>query len=116
MGMKLNELKSAVDMALQYERHPENVEVVITTKLPYATCGQLPCAGVKYVGMGFDWEAGQFRIKPMEDLMCIKHDIPQAVVEYCGTYCCPKCEKTLGKRKDTDIRFCSKCGQALNWG
>ena len=52
--MTLNELKSAVDTALQYERHTENVDVVITTKLPYATCGQLPCAGVKYVGMGFD--------------------------------------------------------------
>lgn len=48
MEMTLNELKSAVDTALQYERHPENVDVVITTKLPYATCGQLPCTGVKW--------------------------------------------------------------------
>lgn len=113
--MTLNKLKSAVDTALQYERHPENVDVVITTKLPYATCGQLPYAGVKYVGMGFDWEAGQFRIEPIEDLICIKHDIPQTVVEYRGTYCYPKCERILGKRKNTDIRFCSKCGQAVKW-
>lgn len=115
VGMKFMQLINAINYTLQFERHPEKIDVVITTKLPYATCGQLPCTDVKHVGMGFDWEAGQFRIDPQEDLMCVRHDVPQAVFEYRGTYCCPKCERTLGKRKDTDIRFCSKCGQAVKW-
>lgn len=114
--MTLNELKSAVDTALQYERHPENVDVVITTKLPYATYGQLPYAGVKCVGMGFDWEAGQFRITPAEDLMCIRHDVPQMVMEYRGNYFCPKCEYMISKgRKYDAVRFCCKCGQSVRW-
>ena len=113
--MKLVQLIDAVNSALRYERYPENIDVVITTKLPYVTVGQLPCTDVKSVGMGFDWEAGQFRITPQEDLMCVKHDVPQAVIEYNGTYHCPKCERMLGKRKNIDIKFCSKCGQAVKW-
>lgn len=115
VGMKLTQLISAINSILQYERHPEDVDVVITTKLPYATCGQRPCTEVTSVGMGFDWEAGQFRITPQEDLMCIRHDVPQKVWKLRDAFFCPKCEYSLGGRKDTGIRFCSKCGQAVKW-
>jgi len=114
--MTLNELKIAVDTAFQYERHPENVDVVITTELPYATCGQLPCTGVKYVGMGFDWKAGQFRITPEDKLMAIKHDTPQKVMKWRENYHCPKCEYMIGQgRKRENIHFCEKCGQEVKW-
>ena len=116
MRMKLTRLADAVSVAMQHERHPENVDVVITTQLPYATCGQLPCTGIASVGMGFDWEAGQFRITPEEKLMCVKHDVPQKVIAWEGVYCCPKCEHQLAvKRKNASIRFCYSCGQAVKW-
>lgn len=113
--MKLTELANAIDLTLKFERRPENIDVVITTKLPYATCGQCPCTGVSAVGMGFDWEAGQFRITPQEDLMCVKHDVPRRVIDNLDMYYCPKCQRSLGARKNTDIRFCSRCGQEVKW-
>ena len=114
--MKLTELFNAINLAFTHESQPETVEVVISTKLPYITCGQKPCTGVKYASMGFDWEAGQFRITPEEDLICVKHDAPQTVKEWRENYYCPKCEYILSKKKkDTDIRYCSKCGQAVKW-
>lgn len=79
--MKLSQLVDAVNTIARYESHPEKIDVVITTKLPYATCGQRPCASVRCVGMGFDFEAGQFRITPNEELMAIKHNVPQPVME-----------------------------------
>lgn len=117
MGMTLAELKNAIDTTLRFEKNPDNVNVVITTELPFATCGQRPCVGVRCVGMGFDWEAGQFRITPDEKLMAVKHDVPQPVMEWNENYHCPKCEHMLSKnrKKKTDIRFCSKCGQAVKW-
>ena len=115
--MKLLELINAINTTLQFEhRKPEDIDVVITTELPFMTCGQRPCTGVKFVGMGFDWEAGQFRITPDDKLMAVKHDVPQLVVEWRENYHCPKCEHMLSKkRKNTDIRFCSKCGQEVKW-
>jgi len=118
VGMKLLGLINAINTTLQVERRkPEDIDVVITTELPFATCGQRPCVGVRYVGMGFDWESGQFRITPDEKLMAVKHDVPQPVMEWNENYHCPKCEHMLSKnrKKKTDIRFCSRCGQAVKW-
>ena len=116
MGMTLRELKNAIDTVLQFEKNPENIDVVISTELPYITCGQRPCVDVRYVGLGFDWEQGQLRIEPKEKLMAVKHDVPQMVLEWHDNYHCPKCEYMIsqGKKKDT-IRFCAKCGQAVKW-
>ena len=113
--MKLPQFIDALISAMQYECSPKDVDVVITTNLPYITCGQRPCTGVAYVGMGFDWESGQFRIEPEEKLMPIKDAIPQKVILWRDAYHCPKCEHMLGIRKKTDIRFCSSCGQAVRW-
>ena len=113
--MTLKELKNAVDTAMQFERNPENVDVVISTTLPYSTCGQRPCTYVRYVGMGFDWEQGQFRIEPKEKLMEIKHDVPQMVMEWMGNFHCPKCEYMISKGRKADAMFCAKCGQAVKW-
>lgn len=114
--MTLTELKNAIDRAVQYEKNPERINVVISTKLPFLTCGARPSVGVKHANMGFDWEANQFRLTPMEELMEIKHDVHQIVMEWDGNYYCPKCEKMLSKRfRNNDIRFCWKCGQAVKW-
>ncbi len=114
--MTLSELKNAIDTAMQFERNPDNIDVVITTVLPYLTCGQRTSMEVRYVGMGIDWENGQFRIEPKEKLTAVKQDVPQTVKEYLGNYHCPKCEHMISKRKKLDaIRFCCKCGQAVRW-
>ena len=114
--MNLLSLINAISSALQVEkRKPEDIDVVITTELPYMTCGQRPCTGVHYACMGFDWEAGQFRITPEDKLIAVKHDVPQQVREWNNNYHCPKCEHMLAKRKNKSIRFCSNCGQAVKW-
>ena len=113
--MNLLQLKSAIDTALKIEKNAENINVVITTKVPYAYCGQRPCTNVASAGMGFDFEAGQFRITPEEDLMCIKDNVPQKVIEFSDMYFCPKCEYALSVTKSNSIKFCSKCGQAVAW-
>lgn len=63
-----------------------------------------------WIGFGCD-------ITPDEKLMAVKHDAPQPVIEWNGNYHCPKCEYMLSKnrKKKTDIRFCSKCGQEVKW-
>lgn len=115
--MKLIGLINAINTTLQIERRkPEDIDVVITTELPYITCVQRPCTGVRCVCMGFDWEAGQFRITPEDKLMAVKHNVPQMVMEWRESYHCPKCEHMLStKKKKNDIRFCSRCGQAVKW-
>lgn len=113
--MNLAELARIINLNMQFERNPEKITVVITTKKPYATCGSRPCTGVASAGMGFDFEDGQFRITPEESLMCIKHDVPQKVLEWRDMFLCPKCEHKLSKRKNANIKFCSNCGQAILW-
>ena len=113
--MNLLQLKSAIDTALKVEKNAENINVVITTKVPYITCGQRPYTDIAGVGMGFDWEAGQFRITPQEDLMAVKHDVPQKVLKWSDMYFCPKCEYALSATKNKNIKFCRNCGQELAW-
>ena len=113
--MKLLQLVDAINLALKHEKHPEDIDVVIDISLPYLTYGARPWAEVSLANMGFDWEAWQFRITPKETLMCVKDDTPQPVREWGGAYHCPKCERTLSKKKDVDIRYCSKCGLAVKW-
>lgn len=113
--MKLLQLIDAINLALKYEKHPENIDVVIDISLPCITYGARPYEEVSLANMGFDWEAGQFRITPKETLMRVIDDTPQLVLEWGGAYHCPKCERTLSKKKDVDIRYCSKCGLAVQW-
>ena len=113
--MTLDKFAETVQSIMQMEKHPERVEVVISTELPYMTYGQRPCTDVRYVYMGVDWEAGQLRIMPEEKVMCLKDNVPYKVLEWDGRYHCPKCEYMLSKKKDKDIRYCSRCGTGVRW-
>lgn len=113
--MTLDKFAETVQSIAQMEKYPERVKVVISTELPYMTCGQKPCTDVRGVNMGFDWEAGQLRITPEEKVMCLKDNVPQKVLEWEGRYHCPKCEHMLSKKKDKDIRYCSRCGTGVRW-
>lgn len=117
MGMTLAKLKKIVDFSVKHERNPEEVEVVINVKLPYVTCGSRPGVSIKHAGMGFDWEAGQFRIEPENKLIEVRYNGPQMISEpYEKRYHCPKCGHLIAiGRKETDIRFCSSCGQEVKW-
>ena len=78
MGMKLSQLVSTLNSIIERSnRSLEDIEVVIDTKEPVMTFGARPCTEVKSVSMGFDWEAGQLRITPENDLMCVKHNYLQ---------------------------------------
>lgn len=112
--MNLAQLIGAVDFA-KHERYPERVDVVITTRLPYATVGQRAYTNVASVGMGFDWERNQFRIDPQEELMCVIHNGSQKVLELDGTYFCQKCQRMIGVRRNIDMNYCYHCGQAVKW-
>ena len=64
--MNLKELKNIVDFAienLQHHQNPEEISVLIT--LSESSVGSRASSTIKYVGMGFDWEHGQFRIEPV---------------------------------------------------
>lgn len=69
MVMKLSELHRLVNVYHSEERMVrEDPEVVIQVKLPYSTVGARPSVSVKFISMGFDWDAGKFIITPEENL------------------------------------------------
>lgn len=115
--MKLSQLVSALNSIIESGGQflDGDTEVVIDTKEPVMTCGARPYCKVKSVNLGFDWEAGQLRITPEDDLMCVKHDCPQKVLEWRGMYLCPKCECVLSDSKSETVRYCKRCGQAVKW-
>ena len=52
-----------------YWKQDKESQVVITIENFEANCGGRPYEKVRSVGMGFDWEEGQFRIEPENKLM-----------------------------------------------
>lgn len=60
----LNELAES-----PYWNQDKESQVVITIENFEANLGGRPCEKVQSVGLGFDWEAGQFRIEPENKLM-----------------------------------------------
>ena len=52
-----------------YWKQDKESQVVITIENFEASLGGRPYEKVQSVGLGFDWEAGQFRIKPENKLM-----------------------------------------------
>ena len=52
-----------------YWKQDKESQVVITIENFEANCGGRPYEKVQSVGLGFDWEAGQFRIEPENKLM-----------------------------------------------
>ena len=60
--MKVEDLK----VMLQYANDSD--DVMIVTKLPYATVGAHPMTHIKSAMNGFDWESGKFMLWPENDL------------------------------------------------
>ena len=74
--MKLSELHRLVNV-YQERMMREDPEVVIQVKLPYSTVGGQPTAPVKFISMGFDWDAGKFIITPEENLTPADRDFAE---------------------------------------
>jgi hypothetical protein len=78
MVMKLSELHRLVNVYHNEERMVrEDPEVVIQIKLPYSTVGAQPTVPVKFISMGFDWDAGKFMITPEENLTPADRDFAE---------------------------------------
>ena len=116
--MNLKELKDNVDFTinnLNNYKKPEDISVLIT--LSETSVGARASSGIKYVGMGFDWEYGQFRIHPEKALVRqgkALNDI-KPVYEHTPlnggrkSYICNTCGRIVSK----DDRYCKHCGQRL---
>jgi hypothetical protein len=78
MVMKLSELHRLINVYHNEERMVrEDPEVVIQVKLPYSTVGGQPTVPVKFISMGFDWDAGKFMIAPEENLTPADRDFAE---------------------------------------
>lgn len=61
------ELANCLSEAVEHGVSPHD-EVYITIKETEPSLGARPKCGIKYAGLGFDWEQGEFRIQPTECL------------------------------------------------
>lgn len=114
--MNLQQLKVTVDRTielLQTHQNAEDIPILIT--LSNNSVGARGSCETKYVGMGFDWEYGQFRIEPLvrlvkmgDSLIDVKKPIQKEFMEK-KYYTCARCEGKVAK----DDRFCKHCGQRL---
>lgn len=114
--MNLKQLKETVDKTielLQSHQSPEEIPVLIT--INNNSVGARGSCETKYVGMGFDWEHGQFRIEPSANLVKLADSLTDIKVpiqkEFGGRkyYTCVRCECRTSK----DDRYCRQCGQKL---
>ena len=113
--MTLKELRESIDLALSFQHDSEKNEVVITLVEP--SVGGRANSKVRCAVNGFDWEKGQFRIEPVEELVRKGRDLKTAIPakerlsfdKTCTVFRCPICD---GKINKNDY-FCRFCGQKL---
>lgn len=101
-----------IDLLPSYQK-AEDIPVLIT--LSSNSVGARASCEAKYVGMGIDWEGGQFRIEPSVKLVKIGDSLidvkPPRQKEFSGRkyYTCQRCECKISR----DDKFCRQCGQRL---
>lgn len=114
--MNLEELKYNIDFTInELEKYedPKNIPVLIT--LFERSVGSRAFSNVNSVGLGIDWEHGQFRIEPDKKLVKKGHNFTDIknvnCSEYNGKkyYTCPRCEGKIAKNDN----YCRYCGQRL---
>ena len=117
--MTLTELRDSVNHALDHWRNSDDPEVVITLSNP--SVGPRASCGVLNATLGFDWEYGQFRIQPQENLRMegrtLEDPTETYVVQYLYDYrnkrhvihYCRNCGNVVNK----DVNFCQHCGQRI---
>lgn len=110
--MTLNDLKSHVD---EYVKIGHGNDTVLIT-LSQPSVGGRASTGVIGIYPGFDWEHGQMRIEPAQQICPrgrTKDDIMKIrIFAYSSPkpfYNCPVCEEHVKK----DSKYCQRCGQHL---
>ena len=115
--MTLTELRDSVNHALDHWRDSDDPEVVITLSNP--SVGPRASCGVIYAALGFDWEYGQFRIQPQENLRREGRTLEDPVETYVHQYLYDKRKQTIhhcrncGYVVKKDANFCQHCGQRI---
>lgn len=114
--MILEELKNIVDSYIEQGKGKDSVVITLSE----SSIGARASSGISSIFPGFDWEHGQIRIEPSEDLTSKLKDRDKDLPIIKHTYnfgnrkrnvlLCPKCNNYLRK----DDRYCSKCGQKVN--
>ena len=70
--MTLLRLKQIIDSTIsglrEYE-DPDKIPVLLTISSIHPVIGSEPSCGIRWAGMGFDWEHGQFRLYPSVPLV-----------------------------------------------
>lgn len=107
-------LKSYIDSCYQSNKDIMDSSLIITTA--DSSIGARAGVKVNSVHVGFDWEAGQFRIEPAEPLVrsSLTRDTPKDIVKWKDGYFCPKCNGSLMKKEVKNSHYCSCCGQRLS--
>lgn len=114
--MNLKELNQNIQSTikdLQNGRDPKNIEVLIT--LSESSIGARAFTKVSCVGLGFDWESGQFRIEPQKTIVSKGNTTKNIKSVECKQFknrnyhFCPRCESKISKND----KFCRYCGQRL---
>lgn len=114
--MNLLELKKIIDYTiknLHSYQHPQEIPVLIT--LSESSIGSRAASGIKYAGLGFDWERGQFRLEPTKTLVTKgnalndKKSVKCKQFEGRNFYFCPRCDSKIAKNDS----YCRDCGQKL---
>lgn len=112
--MDLKELKAIVDFTiehLQSHQNPEEIQVLIT--LSESSIGARAASGVKFAGLGFDWEHNQFRLEPIKKLVAKGNNLTDVKEVWCKEYdgrkfyFCPRCQEKIAKN-DMYCRYCSQ--------
>lgn len=114
--MDLLELKSIINHTIEQlhiYQDPKEINVLIT--LSDSSIGARASSEIKYAGLGFDWESGQFRLEPTKVLVTkgntLKDIKPVKREQFEGRnfYFCPRCDGKIAK----DDCYCRECGQKL---
>ena len=114
--MNLLELKQNIEFTIKHLNEwdkAEDISVLIT--LSESSMGSRASEKVKYVGMGIDWEHGQFRLEPEKPLVHKGNSMQDVQSVACrlydgrNYYFCPRCESKISKND----MFCRECGQKL---
>ncbi len=115
--MNVTQLKTALDEGLEKHFLTGEEKILITVSEP--SVASRAGVEVKNCAAGFDWEKGQFRIEPEEELTRKSRDRDTPMETWNVRYIndkgkrvvhhCRACEEEI----EAGDKYCSRCGQAV---
>jgi hypothetical protein len=111
--MELQRLKQLIDKTMEVDENNKYLSVVVTLSEP--SIGSRSMVGVKQANAGFDWEKGQFRLEPDENIVKYGNSKENIIKPREKEYnnrkylSCKICNAKVAK----DDRYCKRCGQKI---